>query len=408
MSTTLRRGGAIVLSALLLLAACGDDDGDGLSGNVVEDGMGCSVASVDRAAEAPAPEVPAADAEPLTEAVIDDLEEPEEKGCESNARRFAQVDMVGVKASDGTEFVNTFGEGRPVNLRIGQGQLISGLETALADMKVGGRRQVTIPPDQAYGEEGNEAQGIGPDETLVFVVDLFAVTDEPDTCNTALPIPTGVREGKPTSVEIPAEPWTELTTTDLVEGTGEPVGRDIYVRMEYLGVGCFSGAQFDSSWDREEPISVALGEAEQVQGFMSVIPGWTDGIEGMKVGGLRQINIPAELAYGERGSEPDIAPNEPLIFVVQLVEVVESPQPPTDPGAPADPTDPGAVDPGTVEGEGATTTTVQGAEAEPEGEGDPGTTDAEGAGADADGDGDDATTTTSEADDAEGSEDDEG
>src|SRR5690606_18355124 len=171
-------------------------------GTVVEDGLGCTITSVDRATEVP--ELPAVDpdAEPVAEVVSEDLEEPEEGACDGAVMRFLTVDMVGVKASDGTTFFNSFGEERPVNLRVGQGQLIAGLETSLGDMKVGGRRQITVPADQAYGAEGNAAQGIGPDETLIFVVDVFAATDQPETCNAPLPIQAGVREGKPTTVDL--------------------------------------------------------------------------------------------------------------------------------------------------------------------------------------------------------------
>ena len=371
MSNPLRhRRVAAAISVLLILAACGDDSDGALSGNVIKDGLGCSVTTSDRSPDAPevdlsAVEVdevpePDGDVEPDAESeagndvegaggdgtdggdVGADQADGEEGGsdevapevdtedlvtvddeevCDVSRRAYVTLDMVGVKASDGTEFVNTFGQERPVNAQRNQGQLLSGIEQGIEGMRVGARRQITIPPDLAYGADGNPEQGIGPDETVVFVVDVVAATDEPGLCNDPRTIPAG-REGKPTSVDIPMEPWTELTTSDLVVGDGEVVSRDAYVKMDYLGVGCFSGAQFDSSWDRDEQLSVALGDKESLGGFSSVIDGWTDGIEGMKVGGVRQINIPAELAYGKRGSPPDIGPNEPLVFVVELVEIV--------------------------------------------------------------------------------------
>lgn len=82
--------------------------------------------------------------------------------------------------------------------------------------------------------------------------------------------------------------------------------------VQYVGVNYKTGKQFDASWDRGEPFSFALGAGQ-------VIPGWDQGIPGMKVGGRRELIIPPELAYGATGSPPTIPPNETLIFVVDLL-----------------------------------------------------------------------------------------
>src|SRR6478735_3940785 len=75
------------------------------------------------------------------------------------------------------------------------------------------------------------------------------------------------------------------------------------------------GEEFDSSWSRNaEPFTFTLGKSE-------VIPGWDQGLEGMKVGGRRELIIPPELAYGKAGSPPAIPPNETLVFVIDLESV---------------------------------------------------------------------------------------
>lgn len=120
--------------------------------------------------------------------------------------------------------------------------------------------------------------------------------------------------GKP-EVKVPsAAPPKKLEETELIEGTGAEAKSGDEVTVQYVGVNFENGKEFDSSWSRSEPFSFTLGVGE-------VIPGWDQGVEGMKVGGQRQLVIPPELAYGETGAPPAIGPNETLVFVVDLVAV---------------------------------------------------------------------------------------
>jgi len=116
-------------------------------------------------------------------------------------------------------------------------------------------------------------------------------------------------------VTVPdGEPPAQLEETELIEGTGKEAKSGDEVTVQYVGVGYESEEEFDSSWSRNEPFSFTLGAGE-------VIPGWDQGVAGMKVGGRRELVIPPELAYGETPPSPAIGPNETLIFVVDLVEV---------------------------------------------------------------------------------------
>jgi peptidylprolyl isomerase len=110
-------------------------------------------------------------------------------------------------------------------------------------------------------------------------------------------------------------PPKKLEVKDLEEGTGATAKAGDYVTVNYVGVNYKSGKEFDASWDRGEPFSFGLGAGE-------VIPGWDQGVEGMKVGGRRELIIPPSLGYGATGSPPAIPPNETLVFVVDL-EAVE-------------------------------------------------------------------------------------
>jgi peptidylprolyl isomerase len=106
----------------------------------------------------------------------------------------------------------------------------------------------------------------------------------------------------------------DLLIEEIVVGTGEEAQVGQTAVVHYVGVGVTSGEQFDASWDRDEPFAFPLGAGH-------VIQGWDRGVAGMKVGGRRRLVIPAHLAYGERGAGSVIAPNETLIFVVDLLEL---------------------------------------------------------------------------------------
>ena len=114
-------------------------------------------------------------------------------------------------------------------------------------------------------------------------------------------------------VDFPGgEPPADLEITDLWEGTGAEAKAGDTVEVHYVGVAFSTGEQFDASWDRGAPLQFRLGVGQ-------VIAGWDRGVQGMKVGGRRQLIIPPALAYGDRGAPGAIAPGETLIFVCDLV-----------------------------------------------------------------------------------------
>jgi peptidylprolyl isomerase len=118
-------------------------------------------------------------------------------------------------------------------------------------------------------------------------------------------------------VEVPeGEPPAGLQIEDLKEGDGPTAKSGDNVTVQYVGISYSTGEQFDASWDppASQPFTFPLGQGQ-------VIPGWDQGVAGMKVGGRRQLIIPPDLGYGEAGAPPDIAPNETLIFVVDLLEI---------------------------------------------------------------------------------------
>ncbi|HEU5371996.1 MAG TPA: FKBP-type peptidyl-prolyl cis-trans isomerase [Gaiellaceae bacterium] len=106
----------------------------------------------------------------------------------------------------------------------------------------------------------------------------------------------------------------ELGIDDLVVGEGDEAAAGKKVSVHYVGVSFVTGEEFDASWNRGQPFEFKLGKGQ-------VIPGWDQGVAGMRVGGRRRLTIPSAMAYGARGAGGVIKPHEPLIFVVDLLAV---------------------------------------------------------------------------------------
>ena len=119
---------------------------------------------------------------------------------------------------------------------------------------------------------------------------------------------------KPAVDKPDGTPPTELVTEDIVKGKGKTAKAGDTVSMQYIGNAWSTGGEFDASWNRGQPLEFPLGAGR-------VIPGWDQGIVGMKEGGRRLLVIPPDMAYGPQGSPPVIGPNETLVFVVDLAKV---------------------------------------------------------------------------------------
>jgi peptidylprolyl isomerase len=119
---------------------------------------------------------------------------------------------------------------------------------------------------------------------------------------------------KPTVTIPEGSPPEGLVVDDLEVGSGAEATAGAAVDVHYVGVSWATGRQFDASWDRRETFSFRLGAGQ-------VIPGWDQGVAGMRVGGRRRLTIPPALAYGSRGAGGVIGPDETLVFVVDLLGV---------------------------------------------------------------------------------------
>jgi peptidylprolyl isomerase len=143
-------------------------------------------------------------------------------------------------------------------------------------------------------------------------------TQSQGTARAPLVSPTKDLSKKPKIPKQPGDAPTQLVKQDVVKGKGAVAKEGDVLTVRYVGVRFRDNQEFDSSWKRKpNEFKFPLGQGQ-------VIQGWDQGVAGMRVGGRRQLTIPADLAYGAQGSPPDIGPNEPLIFVVDLKKVDKS------------------------------------------------------------------------------------
>ena len=119
-------------------------------------------------------------------------------------------------------------------------------------------------------------------------------------------------EGTKLADFAPLDRVSELQIIDIEEGTGAVVQPGATITAHYTGALCRNGIIFQSSHDFGKPISFGLNQ---------VIRGWTDGVPGMKVGGMRRLIIPSDMAYGSARAASNIPPNSDLVFDIELVDI---------------------------------------------------------------------------------------
>jgi FKBP-type peptidyl-prolyl cis-trans isomerase len=199
---------------------------------------------------------------------------------------------------NGKEFVNTYTSKKMATPILGSKKLPPGINLALEGIKVGEKRHAVIPYELAYGESGQRV--MPPFATIVLDIEAVSILTKAKVHERDL----AAREKDLKMLKIEEE----------VVGKGKEAKDGDTVDVHYTGT-FPDGKKFDSSRDRNMPLTVTLGTGQVIRGFDL-------GIQGMKVGGKRKVTIPSELAYGSRGAGGGvIPPNQIIIFEIELVTV---------------------------------------------------------------------------------------
>lgn len=301
--------GAVVL--LTLTAACGSDDGDEAEAG------GSQLAGVDVSGDPGSEPTVEIDAplnleESQTEVVI------EGDGDELVAEDQIQLQFALYNGTTG-DLVQSSYEVGPQTAALNTEGGLQYLLDALIGRTVGSRVAVGVAPADGFGDElqGATDAPFGPDDTLVYVVDVLDIVSNVAEGDEVTDVPEGlptVQTGEGdvvTGVEVPGgEPPAELVVQPLIEGDGDPVTAEDTLTVQYWGVLWDGGGTFDASWERGEPATFPLS---------GVIPCWTEGLAGQSVGSRVLLVCPSDVAYGEEGQPPTIPGGATLVFVVDIL-----------------------------------------------------------------------------------------
>jgi peptidylprolyl isomerase len=227
------------------------------------------------------------------------------------------ADFLVVNGRDGKELETSFGKA-PQLFTADPEKVLPGLAKAMIGEKTGTRILVGVPPEDAFGKEGNSQLGVGAEDTLLFVLDLRLVPLEKADGAAVAPkagLPAvEVDDAGASTITVPktAAP-TALVTQPLVTGDGPVVEKGQTLWAHYTGVVWKTGKKFDSSHDRGEPAGFPIGVGQ-------VIPGWDRALVGQKVGSRVLLAIPPALGYGAQGQpEAGIGGTDTLVFVVDIL-----------------------------------------------------------------------------------------
>lgn len=216
---------------------------------------------------------------------------------------------------NGTKIFSSKEAGEPVVFELGKPFDTEGMNQAIRMMKAGGTAHLIMPSNLAFGEKGR-ANIIPPFTPLICDIDLIKIQNQAQFNMDKSSEEVSKIKKYVSDNSVTAKPTTSgLYYIEQVKGTGQKAKAGDKVKVWYTGK-LFDGTVFDASSNRNEAFQFTLGEGR-------VIKGWDEGIAMMNVGGKATLIIPSNLAYGERGSGQRIPPFSPLIFEVELQDIIK-------------------------------------------------------------------------------------
>ena len=200
------------------------------------------------------------------------------------------VDYAGADYETGVERWRSRGRPGPLSFQLGGSAVIPGWEKGIVGMRVGGRRELIVPSSLATGKGAR-----------IYVIDLRAVhrqTDRP----IALGASDGIQDADKPTVALPKRPPRGLVVRDRRRGSGPAVEIPAAVKVKYMGIDYRTYRAFFNSWGPNRVVELSLEDPRSV---------WAEGLAGMRVGGLREVLVPARLGYG----------SGPLIYAIELLSI---------------------------------------------------------------------------------------
>jgi FKBP-type peptidyl-prolyl cis-trans isomerase len=314
----MRRAAALVLAPViagLALAGCSSSSSSSSSAAVADANKAVTVTGVLN--QAPKVIIPKAkgSGELVTKTLIQGSGAPfSSESTQAVLGNYVVYDWSGTTSK---ELGTSYGSG---SQSVFTGALLTGLKTALVGQKMGSRVLAVIPPKDGFGSAGT-SEGIGANDTLVFVVDMNDVfpgsltAQQTSNGGGALPTVTAPAKDSTTGPAIKinskATPPKTLQVKVLAKGTGAVVKSGQSLVVQYTGMIWRTGQVFDSSWARGTPNDLSLA---------SLIPGWQKGLVGQTVGSRVLLVIPPADGYGKSGqSQAGITGTDTLVFVVDIL-----------------------------------------------------------------------------------------